>query len=293
MSGPRISMVTASLNQAETIESAIRSVLDQNGALIEAGGKPVEYMVIDGGSRDGTGEVIERYADRLAYWVSEPDCGQSHALNKGLGRASGDIVGWLNADDELLPGALARVYECFAREACDVLCGACRYEYADGTVRVQGVTDRDLDQLAIWDPIHQPSCFWRRDWHERVGGLDERWHYGMDWDLWLKLARAGARFKASGEVLSVYRLSGSNKTSTGGERRNREMYAILREHGQGDGMVLTELAYRLLWPLKRIRARCPQWFFRTVSDATRTSLLVALGPLLGFGRVRRCTHPFC
>ena len=282
---PQISIVTPSLNQASTIAAALDSVLSQAGP-------PVEYMVIDGGSTDGTREVIQRYADRLAYWVSEPDRGQSHALNKGFARARGDIVGWLNADDLLVPGALARVREVFAVGDCDAVCGACRYEYADGTGRVMGVTPQGLMMLPVYDPIQQPSCFWQRSLHERVAGLDERLAYGMDWDLWLRFRRAGARFKAIPDVLSVYRMTGTNKTCVGGETRNREMYELLRRH-RGDGsVVLTEMAYRVLWPLKRLRQRQPEWLCRPISNATRTTLLMALGPLFGFDRVRCCTHPF-
>ncbi len=285
MARPRISIVTASLNQADTIASAMESVLNQAGA-------PVEYIVIDGGSTDGTRGIIERYAEHLAYWISEPDHGQSHALNKGFARATGDVLGWLNADDLLTRGALAVVREVFGGDECDILCGACRYAYADGEARVRGVPARELAMLPIYDPIHQPSCFWRRSLHQRVGGLDEQLHYGMDWDLWLKFARCGARFKVIDDVLSVYRISGRNKTWDGGEQRNREMYGILRRYNRDESLLLTEAAYRLLWPLKRLRRRRPVWFYKVVSSTLRTTMLVALGPMFGFDRVRCCTHPF-
>lgn len=285
MALPRISIVTVSLNQAGTIEAALRSVFAQGNDL-------AEYIVIDGGSSDGTREVIAEDADRLTYWVSEPDRGQSHALNKGFARASGDVLGWLNGDDVLLPGALRAVREEFARDDCDVLCGACRYEYPDGSAVVRGVSEGELRQLPIYDPIHQPSCFWRRELHERAGGLDENWHYGMDWELWMRFRRLGARFKVTDRVLSVYRVGQTNKTTVGGERRNREMFEILSRHNAGDTLLLNRVGYRLLWPLKRMRSRRPAWLFRTVSDAARTTCLMALGPMFGFDRVRRCTHPF-
>lgn len=284
MEHPRISIVTVCLNQRDTVADAMESALNQPG--------DVEYIVVDGGSTDGTREIIERYADRLAYRVSEPDRGQSHALNKGFARATGEIVGWLNADDLLMPGSLERVRASFADGGCDVVCGGCRYEYADGRAQVQRVTPRQLAVLDVYDPIHQPSCFWRRDLHERVGGLDEHLQYGMDWDLWLKLARAGARFRIIDDVLSVYRVTGVNKTSTGGERRNRELYDLLRRHAHGDDRILTELAYRVLWPLKRFRRGRPAWLCRTISDLARTTFLMALGPMFGRYRVRCCTHPF-
>jgi len=292
MSYPRISIVTPSLNQVDTIESAMRSVLGQNESLARIGGWPVEYIVIDGGSTDGTCEVIANYRDQLAYGVSEVDRGQSHALNKGFAHATGDVVGWLNADDLLLPGALARVCEIFAQANCDVVCGSCQYVFADGRTEIRAVRPWQFEELFVCDPIHQPSSFWRRAWHEQVGGLDEQLHYGMDWDLWLKLVRGGASFELVDDLLSVYRITGLNKTSTGGDRRNREMYEILLRYAEGDARLLTELAYRVLWPLKRIRRRVPEWFYRPLSDGALTMMLVGLGPMFGFRRVRRCTHPF-
>ncbi len=285
----RISVVTVCLNQADIVETAMRSVLDQTG--LAAG--DLEYIVVDGGSTDGSPDIIRRYADRLAWWVSEPDRGQSHALNKGFAHATGDILGWLNADDLLMPGALARVRDAFNPGDCDVLCGRCRYDYPDGRSRIVDVPPSHLNMLDVYDPIHQPSCFWRRDWHERVGGLAENLHYGMDWDLWLRLWRAGARFKLVDDVLSVYQMTGTNKTSTGADRRNRELYDLLRRYNSGgSARLLTEIAYRTLWPLKRLRRRSPAWLCRPVSDAMRTAALLSLGPMLGFDRVRCCTHPF-
>jgi glycosyltransferase involved in cell wall biosynthesis len=286
MAGPSISIVTASFNGAPGIERALRSVLS-------AMGPDDEYIVVDGGSTDGTTEIIRKYAHRLSWWVSEPDAGQSHALNKGFARAGRPILGWLNADDVLLPGALDRVRQRFERKSLDVLCGSCRYEYADGRRETRRVIPRELRQLDLYDPIHQPSCFWRREWHERVGGLREDLHYGMDWDLWIRLARTGARFSITDELLSVYCVTGVNKSSTGGERRNREMYRILREQHDPEGRILVELAYRLLWPLKRLRSADPGWLWTPLSDLSRSTLLATLGPFYGFDRVRRVTHAFC
>jgi glycosyltransferase involved in cell wall biosynthesis len=285
----KISIVTVCLNQVDTLESAMRSVLDQEG--MSTG--EVEYIVVDGGSTDGSADVLRKYADRLAWWVSEPDQGQSNALNKGFARATGDVVGWLNADDLLLPKALATVRSEFARDDCDVLCGQCRYDFPDGRSHTLDVPRSHLHLLDVYDPIHQPSCFWRREWHERVGGLAEHLHYGMDWDLWLRLWQAGARFRTTDAVLSVYRMTGTNKTSTGAERRNRELYELLvRYNRDGASWLRTELAYRALWPLKQLRNRSPRWIYRPVSNAARTAALLALGPMLGFDRVRCCTHPF-
>lgn len=285
MNEPRVSLVTPCYNSAATIERAIRSVLNQEDA-------SVEYIIVDGGSSDGTVDVISRYADRLAYWVSEPDRGQTHAINKGFARATGQVLGWLNADDELEPGVLTVVKEFFRQDEGDVVCGACRYLEAEGREWVRLVTQRDLAVMNVNDPIHQPSCFWRRDLHDRVGGLDESLHYGMDWDLWLRFAQAGARFGTTDQVLSRYHMTGTNKTSVGGDERNRELYELTCRYNKGASRLLAELAYRVMWPLKRARRREPQWFFRPCTDMIRTAFWVTLGPLYGFDHVRRCTHPY-
>ena len=285
MEEPRVSLVTPCYNSAATIERAMRSVLDQ----ADAG---VEYIVVDGGSSDGTVDVICKYAGRLAYWVSEPDRGQAHAINKGFARATGQVLGWLNADDELEPGALATVREFFRRGGGDVVCGACRYLEPDGRERIRTVTPRDLAVMNVNDPIHQPSCLWRRDLHDRAGGLNESLKYGMDWELWLRFVRIGAKFGTTDQVLSRYHMTGTNKTSVGGEERNRELYELACRYNKGGRRLLVELAYRVMWPLKRRRRREPRWLFRPCTDMMRTALLVALGPVYGFDHVRRCTHPY-
>lgn len=285
MHWPRISIVTVCLNQADSVARTLRSVLDQAYPALE-------YVVIDGGSRDGTVAIVDRYVDRLAGWVTEPDHGQSHALNKGFARTTGDILGWLNGDDWLLPGALETVGRFFRDHPdVDVVCGACRYVYDDGSHEDRRVDSAELAYLDVYDPIHQPSCFWRRALHDRVGPLNEDLRFGMDWDLFLRFARAGARFAAIPDVLSAYQFGRGNKTTTGGDMRNAEMYRILCTHPVR-APLLRHLAYHVMWPLKRLRRVPPRWLTVRVSNFLRTGLLLGLGPLFGFGAVRRATHPF-
>lgn len=282
---PRVSIVTACLNQAATVERAVRSVLDQDYPALE-------YVIFDGGSTDGSVERIRAYAGRLHGFVSEPDAGQADAINRAFARTTGAIRGWLNADDILLPGAVAFVGRFFRdHPEVDVLCGACRYVFDDGRREIRGVAEGDLRLLDVYDPIHQPSCFWRRTIHEHVGPLDVSLRYAMDWDLFLRFARAGARFAVTDEVLSEYRFGGGNKTTTGGEARNAEMYRILCRH-QRRGALWREVTYRVLWPLKRLRRGQPTWAAVALSNGLRTAALLALGPLYGFPAVRRATHPF-
>jgi glycosyltransferase involved in cell wall biosynthesis len=186
---PRITIVTPSLNQAAFLERTIRSVVEQ-------GYPDLEYVVVDGGSTDGSVEILRRYHDRIAYWESVPDRGQSHAINKGLERATGAVVAYLNSDDYYLPGALAAVGDAFDRNPdAGWVCGACRYLNADGSLDTiwrprlpEG--PRPLWVRDIWY-VPQASSFWRRSEAERIGGFREDLHYAMDVEFGIRLALAG------------------------------------------------------------------------------------------------------
>lgn len=208
MNWPKISIVTPSFNQAQFLERTIRSVLDQNYPNLE-------YIIIDGGSTDGSVEIIKRYEERLAYWVSEKDRGQSHALNKGFERATGDIIGWLNSDDLYCTGALAAVAEASARNSED--------EAWYGGIYIADAEDRILDALWPLDPdpaytifvaldIHQQALFWKQDLMQRVGVTDESLHFAMDWDFIIRLLLAG-RFRRIKQHLGIFRLHEEAKTA--------------------------------------------------------------------------------
>ncbi len=193
---PKITVITPSFNQGRFIERTIRSVLDQ-------GYPNLEYVIVDGGSTDETLEIIRRYEDRLAWWVSEQDNGQSHAINKGLQGTSGEIVAYLNSDDYYLPGALDRAaaalesgeHSWVAGGAFDVLEGDPPKRlrvwrpkppsYCEG--RANG---RHWWILVPWH-VPQPSSFWRRDLFERFGGFREDMHYAFDAEYMLRLAFGG------------------------------------------------------------------------------------------------------
>jgi glycosyltransferase involved in cell wall biosynthesis len=180
---PLVSIVTPSFNQAEYLEMALLSVLNQDYA-------PLEYIVIDGGSTDDSIEIIEKYSDRLAYWTSEPDQGQVDAINKGLRRAKGEIVAWLNSDDLYLAGAVSRAVG-LLQEDPEV-----GMVYGDGLmIDGQGrLLDRHTYrqftalELLCFNVILQPTVFMRKAVLDQVGLLGDQYHLVLDHELWIRLA---------------------------------------------------------------------------------------------------------
>jgi len=223
---PRISIVTPSYNQAPYLEATIRSVLLQ-------GYPELECIVIDGGSSDASAEILRKYDAWLAHWTTEPDRGQSDAVNKGFARATGEIYAWLNSDDVHEPGALAEVGEYFARTPeCRILYG--RGSYIDEEGRKTGSCDwiRPFDRRLFLTSnfILQPAAFWRADLWEEVGELDVDCHWAMDWE-WLLRATAVARPHFLPVELASWRIGPEIKTRSGGEQRRAEIAAVSRRHG--------------------------------------------------------------
>jgi glycosyltransferase involved in cell wall biosynthesis len=205
---PRISVVTPSLNQAQFLEETILSVLNQDYPNLE-------YIIIDGGSTDGSVDIIKKYERYLAYWVSEPDEGQVHALQKGFDRSTGEILAWINSDDTYEPGALLAVGEIFAQlPEADVVYGNANLIDAEGKLirEIRCVPYHPL-ALPVALNIHQTSTFWRRSLFERVGGMNLEYKYGMDHELFYRFVKARARFVFVRKTLSNYRQHPAAKCS--------------------------------------------------------------------------------
>lgn len=205
---PRVTVVTPSYNQANFIEETIRSVLLQ-------GYPNLEYFIVDGGSNDGSVEIIERYAGHLAWWVSEPDEGQSHAINKGFLRATGDIIAWLNSDDVYLPGAIpGSVAYLLAHPSVDLVYGDVIFVDQEGNRIGKFFSEPFNLKRLVTDfcNIPQPSVFLRRKVADAVGLLRTDFHYSMDLEWWIRIALHGYWLAYTPVERTRYRLHNSSKT---------------------------------------------------------------------------------
>lgn len=253
----RISIVTPSYQQAAFVEDTLRSVLGQGHA-------DLEYIVMDGGSRDGSADIIRRHEGQLTHWVSERDGGQADAINRGFARSTGDIMGYLNSDDLYLPGALAHAVQTLDVSKAQVMLGNCIQFVNDG-VSVYGSDvgrEHARTDLGLRDYVIQPSTFWTRKAWEAAGPFDAAMHYAFDWEWFLRASRC-AEFVTTTRYLSMYRLHPSHKSGTGGDKRTAEIRNVIYKHrGERWGRVydaLTPHATRLrrLDPVLR-RARIHQ-----------------------------------
>lgn len=205
---PLITVVTPSLNQAPYLETTIRSVLLQAYPRLE-------YIVVDGGSTDGSLAIIKKYEPWLSDWVSEKDNGQAHAINKGFERASGEILAWLNSDDQYCEKALLRMTGIFQENPeVDLVYGDCEMIDSRGSVvdYLRGKTG-DLSELLSKDFIPQPSAFFRRRAWEAAGGLQEKYRFILDYDLWIRMMLKGMRPLHVPAAFSRFRWHGSSKSN--------------------------------------------------------------------------------
>jgi glycosyltransferase involved in cell wall biosynthesis len=203
---PLVSIVTPSFNQARFLRRTVLSVLTQTYPHIE-------HIVMDGGSTDDSVAILRSFGDRLS-WVSERDHGQAHALNKGFARTQGDVLAYLCSDDVLAPGAVEKVVAAFEEHAdWDVLYGRAAYiDEADRRIGEYRTAPFTFRRLLEDNCICQPAAFWRRSLALQVGPFNERLHGCMDYEYWLRMARAGGRFGYLDDLLAAARLYPETKT---------------------------------------------------------------------------------
>jgi len=247
---PLISLVTCSFQQGRYLGQALRSVLDQ-------GYPHLEYIVIDGGSTDDSVNVIKRHESALAYWVSEPDRGQTDALNKGFAHASGDICGWLCSDDLLLPGALHAVGEFFSENPATLaVYGDALWIDAQGRL-LRPKKEMDFNRFVLLydhNYIPQPSMFWRRSLYEAVRGLDPQFDLAMDADLWERFS-ATTRIAHMSRYLSCMRCYPQQKTRSRRAEGRREDGAIRQRDDTFAARAFTAGALRIMARCLRVSAK--------------------------------------
>ena len=224
----RISIITPSLNQAPFLQETIDSVLSQNN-------DNLQYIIIDGGSYDNSRDIIEEYDQHLDYWVSESDEGQSHAINKGLRRITGEVINWLNSDDYYEPNALQKVSDTFS-DGITGVGGRSRLFNAQGTIKHSSGTDIYQDNLFKtigWARIDQPATFFSKEAWEKVGLLNEDLHYCMDREWWMRyLYTFGlGGFKKVNVVLVNFRIHGASKTQTAQVSFEKEHHSLYYQMG--------------------------------------------------------------
>lgn len=274
----RLSIVTPSFNQGRFLRQCIESVLSQ-------GYGDVEYIIIDGGSSDESRTIIEGYASHLAYWCSEPDDGQSDAINKGFARATGELVAWLNADDYYTPGTFERIIAAY-RDNPDA-----PFYFGDGLrVAEDGSTKSNFYPAGFsgfsrpalllgLNYILQPSTFMNRQALACIGYLDTSLHYGMDSDLWMRLSALGEPHFINA-ALSASREYAETKTSSGSFGRVEELRQISLKHS-GHAMTPGVLCY-FLDTLHRFALANPQMFPAEYIDDLRTFWSQSAGLMAAF-----------
>jgi glycosyltransferase involved in cell wall biosynthesis len=228
-SSPLVSIVTPSFNTGRYIGDAVASVLSQDY-------RNIEYFVMDGGSTDNTVDVLKKAGPRC-QWVSHRDGGQSDALNKGILKSRGQILGWLNSDDTYAPGAVnAAVEYLWANPDVAAVYGDAHFTDAEGKfiAKCVHVEPFNLHRLLHYsDFIVQPAVFFRRSAFDAVGGIDTNLHWCMDYDLWLKMASKGLKFAHLPQHLANFRWLAENKTATGTWGRLREIESVVARYGEG------------------------------------------------------------
>ncbi len=246
-----VSIITPSYNQAPYLEQTIQSVLEQDYPRIE-------YIVVDGGSTDNSGEIIQKYADRLAYWISEKDSGQAEAINKGFARANGEIIAWLNSDDYYMLNTVSFAVQCFEQNP-DVVMIYGDMLAVDGngqTINVLKYKQLSLEDLLCFQILGQPSVFFRRSALEKTRWLEPSFHFMLDHHLWIRLAQQG-RILHVPQVWSAARYHPHAKNRARAAEFGREAFRVLdwAEKQPGLADIVSKVKRRALASAHRYDAR--------------------------------------
>jgi glycosyltransferase involved in cell wall biosynthesis len=250
---PLVSIVTPSFNQAAYLEETIRSVLEQDYPRIE-------YMIVDGGSADGSADIIKKYTGELAWWVSEADKGQTDAINKGFGRANGQILAWINSDDTYEPGAVsAAVKHLSEHPEVGMVYADCNFINERGQVIGKfGAAQTDYKRLRQgFVHIPQQTMFFRAELWDAVGPLDPSFYFAMDYDLWVRIAGRTTIKYLPDQTWANFRIHTSGKTIIADDRCWPEMLRVHYRDGGGFFSVLVAKYYfrKLVAPLWNWRRR--------------------------------------
>src|SRR6185503_8301774 len=218
---PLVAIVTPSFNQARYLEVTIQAVLSQDYPRIE-------YIIMDGASQDGSIEMIKKYENRLAYWVSEKDSGQAEAINKGLAHANGDILAWLNSDDFYLTNTISRVVKIFEENPNVIMIygDMLAVDELGKTINVLKYKQLSLEDLLCFQIIGQPAVFFRRAAFEKAGGLDTTFHFLLDHHLWIRIAQQGKILHVP-QTLAAARYHAEAKNRAKAAQFGREAFRIL------------------------------------------------------------------
>ena len=231
-----VSIITPSYNQAKYLEQTIRSVLNQDHPHIE-------YIVVDGKSKDGSVDIIKKHADDLAFWVSEKDKGQADAINKGFAHATGEIIAWLNSDDYYLPGTISAVVKVFEKNPDVVLVygNMLAVDENGSTFNTQTYKQLTLRDLLCFHIIGQPAVFMRRSALQKTGGLDPSFHFLLDHLLWIQIAKQG-KFLHVDQTWAAARYHAEAKNVAKATEFGREAFRILETIAQDKDLAKTLLS---------------------------------------------------
>ncbi len=246
-----VSIITPSYNQAKYLEQTITSVLSQDYPRIE-------YILIDGASTDGSVEIIKKYQDKFAYWVSEKDKGQAEAINKGFAKATGEIVAWLNSDDVYLAGAVSSAVKIFEENPDVVLVygnmlAVDEHGKTFNTLKYQQLTLKDLLCFQI---IGQPAVFMRRSALQKTNGLDLNFHFLLDHHLWIQIAQQG-RILHVDQTWAAARYHAEAKNRAQAQEFGREAFRILEWMQQEKSLapIMARISQRARASAHRVDAR--------------------------------------